>query len=66
MNTANIIIGIIGSLATTSAVVVAFVRHMIKTYLHELVPNHGTSMKDKVNALEKRVDDIYRILLEKS
>jgi hypothetical protein len=58
-------IGIIGSLATTFAVLAALFRHMIRTYLHELIPNHGSSMKDKVNHLEQRVDDIYKILLEK-
>ena len=64
MNTANIILGIVGSLATTLAVIVGFARHMVKTYLHELIPNHGSSIKDKINHLEQRVDDIYRILLE--
>jgi hypothetical protein len=65
MSTAEVIISIVGSLATTGAVFAALMRHMIKTYLHELTPNHGTSIKDKINHLEKRVDDIYRILLEK-
>lgn len=38
-------------------------RYMIKV-LSELKPNGGTSLKDQVNRLEQRVDDIYNILLQ--
>jgi hypothetical protein len=43
----------------------AMVRWMVKYYLHELVPNSGSSLKDKVNRLESRVDEIYLLLLER-
>ncbi len=39
-------------------------RYMIKT-LSELRPNGGSSIKDQVNRLEKRVDDIYHLLAER-
>jgi hypothetical protein len=39
-------------------------RYMIKT-LAELRPNGGSSIKDQVNRLEKRVDDIYQLLAER-
>lgn len=40
----------------------AFNKWIITKFLHELKPNGGSSMKDQVNRLEKRVDDIYSIL----
>lgn len=39
-------------------------KYIIKS-LSELKPNGGSSLKDQVNRLEKRVDDIYNILLQK-
>lgn len=41
-------------------------KHHIKETLAELKPNHGSSLKDQVSRLEKRVDDIYKILCERS
>lgn len=46
--------------------IAASIRWMVKHYLHELVPNHGSSIKDKVNKLEERVDQIYLLLVERS
>jgi len=47
------------------------VRHLVKYYLAELKPNSGTSIKDKVNDidakvnnLEIRIDEIYSLLLK--
>lgn len=34
-------------------------------YLKELKPNGGSSIKDQVNRLEKRVDDIYKMIADK-
>ena len=49
------------------------VRHLVKYYLAELKPNGGTSIKDKirdidqkVDKLESRVDEIYRLLVSRS
>jgi uncharacterized membrane protein YciS (DUF1049 family) len=54
-----------GFLAVLLAVGGAF-RWIIKNYLSEMKPNGGSSMKDQVNRLEKRVDEIYRILAERN
>jgi hypothetical protein len=40
-------------------------RWVIKSYLSELKPNSGSSMKDQLNRLEKRVDDLF-LLISKS
>jgi len=34
----------------------------LASYLDELKPNSGSSMKDQVSRLEQRVDDIYKII----
>lgn len=44
----------------------AAIRFLILHYLSELKPNSGSSVKDQVTRLETRVDEIYRILLNKS
>jgi hypothetical protein len=41
------------------------IKYMIKA-LSELKPNGGSSLKDQVNRLEKRVDDIYHLLAERN
>ena len=38
------------------------VRWLVKHYLDELKPNGGSSVKDQVNRLETRVDQIYLLL----
>jgi hypothetical protein len=43
----------------------AAVRWLVKHYLAELKPNGGGSVKDQVNRLESRVDQIYLMLCEK-
>jgi len=40
-------------------------RWLVKHYLAELKPNGGGSVKDQVNRLEARVDQIYLLLCEK-
>ena len=56
---------IVGSLAIA-------VRFLVKHYLSELKPNGGSSMKDRVNEIEKKIDKlesqveaIYSLLLTK-
>ena len=41
------------------------VRHLVKYYLSELRPNGGSSVKDQVNRLERQVEEIYSILINK-
>ena len=49
---------LIGTLAIT-------VRHLVKYYLSELRPNGGTSLRDSVDRLERQVEEIMRILIQK-
>ena len=56
----------------TMATVALFIRWMVKSFLMELRPNGGSSMKDSVTKntvrlerLESRVDEIYRLLLDR-
>ena len=39
------------------------VKWLVQHYLAELKPNSGSSIKDQVNRLESRVDEIYAILI---
>ena len=38
------------------------IRWMVKHYLAELKPNGGSSVSDRLNRVENRVDDIYNII----
>ena len=42
------------------------VRHLVKYYLIELKPNSGASVKDQISRLEKRVDEIYSLIISNS
>jgi len=56
-------------IVSVSAIGAAFagaVRWMVKHYLFELKTNGGSSVKDQVNRLEARVDQIYVLLCEKN
>lgn len=57
--------GLAVAVVTLVSGVAGAVRWMVKHYLHELVPNSGSSIKDKVNKLETRVDEIYLLLINK-
>jgi hypothetical protein len=37
-------------------------RWVVKSYLQELKPNGGSSMKDQLNRLESRVDDLFMLI----
>jgi hypothetical protein len=53
--------------ATTLVAALAMtVRHLVKHYLSELKPNGGSSVKDSVSRLERQVEEIYRILLNRN
>ena len=39
-------------------------RWLVKSFLYELKPNGGSSMKDKVNALEHKVDLLTELVKE--
>jgi len=42
------------------------IKYLVKYYLIELKPNSGSSVKDQVSRLEKRVDEIYSLLVSNS
>ncbi len=54
----------VGGCAIASSLLLAL-RWVIKSYLTELKPNGGSSIKDQINRLEKRVDDLF-VLISKS
>jgi hypothetical protein len=54
------------AMVTLLAAFTAVVRHLVKYYLSELKPNSGASVKDQVSRLEKRVDEIYSLILSNS
>jgi hypothetical protein len=54
--------GLAVAVATIVASFAGSVRWLVKHYLEELKPNGGSSVKDQVNRLEARVDQIYILL----
>ena len=61
-NWASLIVAIIAIITAFSA----SVRWLVKHYLYELRPNGGGSLKDQVNRLERRVDEVIDMLLERA
>ena len=58
---ASLIVAILTIVST-----IAFgIKWLVKHYLSELRVNGGSSVKDQVNRLETRVDQIYLLLCEK-
>jgi hypothetical protein len=53
-----------GAIAVLSGVLIGL-RFLVRGWLNELRPNGGSSMKDQLTRLEKRVDDLF-ILISKS
>ena len=51
----------VGVCAIASTLLLAL-RWVIKSYLQELKPNGGSSMKDQLNRLESRVDDLFMLI----
>ena len=44
---------------------VGAVKWLVKHYLNELKPNGGSSLKDSVQRLEDRIDDLYKLVAGK-
>jgi hypothetical protein len=63
--TANEWVGIAVGASTLSATGLLVLRWVIKSYLQELRPNGGSSMKDQLNRLEQRVDDLYSLIVKR-
>ena len=49
---------------TILAIVAGGIRWLVKHYLNELKPNSGSSLKDSVDRLEKKTDQLFDLLLE--
>jgi hypothetical protein len=64
--TPEIIAALAAATATILGTFFAFSRWMIKTFLSELKPNGGSSLRDSIDKLEKRVDEIYILLAERN
>ena len=54
----------VGACAIASSILLAL-RWVIKSYLQELKPNGGSSMKDQLSRLEQRVDDLYSLIVKR-
>jgi hypothetical protein len=63
--TVNEWIGFGVGVSTLIGAVAIGVRHLVKSYLAELKPNGGSSIKDSIARLEQRVDDLFRLIAEK-
>jgi len=59
---ANEIIGLAVGASTLIATGLLVLRWVIKSYLNELKPNSGASMKDQLSRLEARVDDLFVLI----
>ncbi len=60
--TANEIIGLAVGVCAVSTSLLVGLRWVIKSYLNELKPNGGSSIKDQINRLEQRVDDLFVLI----
>jgi hypothetical protein len=60
--TANEWVGIAVGVSAVSTSLLLGVRFLIKSYLNELKPNGGSSIKDQINRLEARVDDLFVLI----
>jgi len=52
------------TLLTIITIVAGGLRWLVKHYLNELKPNSGSSLKDSVDRLEKKTDQLFDLLLE--
>ena len=66
MEKAQLLIGIALGSCTILGLGAGLIRHLVKYYLAELRPdnNGGHNLRGRVDRIELRVDEIYRLLLE--
>jgi hypothetical protein len=57
--------GIAVAVTTIVASFVGSVRWLVKHYLTELKPNSGSSMRDALDRLERRVDELFTLIAGK-
>lgn len=58
--------GIAVAVTTIVASFAGSVRWLVKHYLTELKPNSGSSMRDSIDRLERRVDGLYQLIAGKN
>ena len=58
--------GLAVAITTLAGTLAMTVRHLVKHYLSELRPNGGSSLRDSVDRLERQVEEIYSILINRS
>jgi hypothetical protein len=51
----------VGVISIATALLLAL-RWVIKSFLSELKPNSGSSMKDQITRLEQRVDELFTLI----
>ena len=62
--TANEWVGIAVGVCAVSTSLLLGLRWVIKSYLQELKPNSGSSMKDQVTRLEDKMDKVFDMMIE--
>ena len=56
--------GFLLAVLTIVTIVAGGIRWLVKHYLNELKPNSGSSLKDSVDRLEKKTDQLFELLVE--
>lgn len=54
----------LGIFVTLATICTAMLRFYIKAILHELIPNSGNSLRDRIDIIETRQMHIHDLLLE--
>jgi len=65
MTTAQAIIALVLGILSILGILEMRIKGLVKHYLQELKPNGGSSMKDSINRLERRIDEIMVLLIKK-
>jgi len=55
---------LVATILGIASTVLMGLRWLVKSFLYELKPNGGSSMKDKVNALDEKVDLLTELVKE--
>jgi hypothetical protein len=56
--------GLAVAVTTLIGSLVIVIRHLVKHFLSELKPNGGSSLKDKVNKLDDKVEFLTELVLQ--
>ena len=63
--TANEWVGLSVGICAIATSLLVGLRWVIKSYLQELKPNGGSSLRDSIDRLEQRVDDLYSLIVKR-